>query len=76
MKLELSDLKTVLTGLPKPESLDFSDDEDGKYKGRENWTFKNWSQKDSDGLAKMKLNDKENYIALFKAEYGKEPKMN
>jgi ATP-dependent Clp endopeptidase proteolytic subunit ClpP len=38
-------------------------------------TFSDWQKKDPKGLAEMKVNDKSGFIALFKAEYGKEPKM-
>lgn len=72
LKLELNDLKVVLEGLPKPnielDAVLMAAPE------RESWTFSDWSKKNSDGLAAMKLNDKEKYNALFKAEYNVEPK--
>lgn len=41
---------------------------------RKEWTFKEWSKKDPSGLALMKVERAAEFNALFKAEYGKEPK--
>lgn len=37
---------------------------------RANWTFKDWSQKDSKGLMEMKVSEPTNFSKLFEAEYG------
>lgn len=44
---------------------------EGKPKGaRADWTFDDWSQKDSDGLTLMMKQDPERYEALYDATYG------
>ena len=42
---------------------------------RKEWTFSDWSKKDSKGLLNMKDNTPDVFTALFKAEYGTEPKL-
>jgi ATP-dependent Clp endopeptidase proteolytic subunit ClpP len=41
---------------------------------RKDWSFSDWSKKDAKGLETMKLERKDDFVALFKAEYGVEPK--
>lgn len=43
--------------------------------GREGWTFEDYRQKAPADLEAMKTSDVEKYKSLFKAEYGREPKL-
>lgn len=76
LKLSTAELKTVLEAIPKPQNLsEFTKDgEDTSKKGRETWTFSDYTKKDSAALLEMKEKNPEQYKQLFKAEYGVEPK--
>jgi len=41
---------------------------------RKDWSFKDWTKKDPSGLFNMKAENKAEFTALFKAEFGVEPK--
>lgn len=41
-------------------------------KGRENWTWSDWTNKDSEGLCAMRKEDFDQYNALYKTAFGKE----
>lgn len=50
-------------GAPKPNA------QNKKAEGREDWTFDDWSKKDSKGLAAMRKDDPERYAQLAAAKY-------
>jgi len=50
-------------------------DKEGGTMERKDWTFKVWSKKDPKGLERMKAERLNEFVALYKAEYGKEPKV-
>lgn len=77
MKLEFSDVKEALEGMPAPKDLGKTGDGDGDeaFKEREKWTFKDWTVKDEAGLVEMKEKDPERYKKLFKDEYKVEPNL-
>lgn len=58
----------VVKSLPNYSSL--TGDSKNTDEKRKDWKFVDWTKNDPKGLSEMKLNDKEAYKALFKAEYG------
>lgn len=76
MKLELNDVKTILEGMPAPVDISAvgTPGKVTKPEGVEKLSFVELSEKHSGYLAELKLNDKDQYKKLFKAEYGVEPK--
>jgi Protease subunit of ATP-dependent Clp proteases len=67
--------KAIINALPKGRLIKDQLKDGEESEERAKWSFKDWTQKDSAGLATMKVNDVERYKVLFKAEYGKEPKL-
>lgn len=44
-----------------------------KPKGREDWTYAKWAEKDEKGLRKMMAEEPERFTALYEDHYGKKP---
>jgi ATP-dependent protease ClpP protease subunit/regulator of replication initiation timing len=64
----------ILNALPKGKRI-MDELTSKEVEARKAWTFKDWSKNDSKGLEAMKVNDKAQFTALYKAQYGKEPKI-
>lgn len=77
MELSYEQAKNIIDAIEKPVNLKDYTNQDGNSGNdkRKDWTFKDWSQNDPDGLEQMKLNDTDKYKELFKAEYNKEPNL-
>lgn len=77
MKLDIADVKGLLADRKAPvDPMAFIGTPDASAPvGSDKWTFTDWTKKDSKALAQMKANDPERFKMLFKAEYGKEPKL-
>lgn len=76
INLSMTDLKNVLGAIPK--AIDLSNIPSGGQatpSGRENWTFNDYSKKDPEGLAQMKLNDSAAYSDLFEKQFGVKPQI-
>lgn len=76
INLSMTDLKNVLGAIPK--AVDLSNIPSGgqaALSGRENWTFNDYSKKDPEGLAQMKLNDSAAYSDLFEKQFGVKPQI-
>ncbi len=68
--------KDTLSGLVKPVSLNDalrSHQQGGLPKGREAWSFSDWSQKDPDGLYNMAKGNFNKYSLLFEEAFGHKP---
>lgn len=66
--------KTSLSAIAAVPDLSLVPGGVGAKKEREDWTFATWSRKDPNGLEVMKSEKHADYVALFKAEYGVDPK--
>lgn len=75
LALSYDQAKNLLDSIEKPQNLsEFP--EQGPEAGddeRKEWNLSDWSQKDPEGLGKMKEKNWERYSSLFKAEHGVEP---
>jgi ATP-dependent protease ClpP protease subunit len=78
LKLDIADVKALLEDRKAPVNpMTFIGTPDvNTPSGSDKWVFADWTKNDPDGLGKMKANDPERYKALFKAQYGKESKIN
>ncbi|BDD11659.1 hypothetical protein FUAX_40910 (plasmid) [Fulvitalea axinellae] len=79
MKLSDADLKNIFETMPAVVNLGDvpqggGDGNPGAPEGAKNMGFAELSQKHPDYLEKLKLNDSARFNALYKAEYGVEPK--
>ena len=76
--LSYEQAKNLLDTIEKPVNLNEYTQGNGgdeKNEKRKDWTFKDWTQKDPEGLEEMKGKDPECYKLLFKEEYKVEPKL-
>lgn len=64
---QAKNLAAPITNLIKAENNDAGGED------RTKWTFSDWSEKDEKGLKEMREKNQAQYVALYKAEYNKEP---
>ena len=63
--------KAIVASLPSVQTLSKLNSKD-LPENRKDWTFKDWSKKDSKGLGEMKKNNFESFKALYKSTYDKD----
>jgi ATP-dependent protease ClpP protease subunit len=75
LKANRKDALVVINSLPKAKKLIDQLGGSGEKKGREDWSFRDYSEKDPASLQALKQNEPAEYKRLFKAQYGSEPKL-
>jgi ATP-dependent Clp endopeptidase proteolytic subunit ClpP len=74
LKADKANGMAIINGLPKARRITNELGKGNEPEGSEKWSFEDYSKKDPKALKAMKANDFEKYSALFKAQYGSEPK--